>query len=250
MRFSIMGGDPRNARLTSILTEEGREARLFLQEEMPEAVDFGDIIVLPVKGMSGKLFDGLLKEGQVLVTGEDFLSREEFQILNAVITAEGALGLAMNEMPVTLHGCNALVIGYGRIGKLLSAGLAALGANVTAAARKSEDFAWIKALGYGSVNTLELSGTLHGYDVVFNTVPSRILTSNRLLELKPDCIVIDLASKPGGTDFKAARQINRRCLWALSLPGKCAPESAARIMRLVLEQILAERGAFSGTGKG
>ena len=131
MRFSIMGGDARNARLTSILTEEGREARLFLQAEMSEAVSFGDIIVLPVKGMDGKLFDGLLKEGQILVTGEDFLLREEFQILNAIITAEGALELAMGEMPVTLHGCNALVIGYGRIGKLLCARLAALGASPT-----------------------------------------------------------------------------------------------------------------------
>jgi dipicolinate synthase subunit A len=237
-----MGGDPRNARLSEILTEEGREARLFLQDEVAEAAEFGDVIVLPVKGMSGSLFNGFLHNGQILVTGEDFLEREDFLIFNAIPTAEGALELAISETPVTLYGCNALVIGFGRIGKLLCSRLAAFGAHVTAAARKIEDFSWIDALGYRSVNTLKLDGALHACDVIFNTVPNLVLTSARLRELKPSCAIIDLASAPGGTDFKAAEKLGLRCRWALSLPGQCAPESAARTMRLTLERILVERG--------
>ena len=242
MRFSIMGGDPRNARLCEILTEEGREARLFLQEDVAEAAAFGDVVVLPVKGMPGDLFNGFLRDGQTLVTGEDFLSREDFAVLNAIITAEGALELAMGDMPVTLHGCEALVAGYGRIGKLLCKNLLALGAAVTASARKDLDFAWMDAHGIHPVHTLKLDGTLHCYDVIFNTVPHLTLTSARLREVKPACVIIDLASAPGGTDFKAAERLGLRCRWALSLPGRCAPESAARYMRLVLKQILLERG--------
>jgi dipicolinate synthase subunit A len=237
-----MSGDPRNARLCEIITEEGREACLFSQREAAEAAAFGDIIVLPVKGMAGDLFNGLLRDGQLLVTGEDFLSREDFLVLNALTTAEGALGLAMSDMPVTLHSSEVLVTGYGRIGKLLCQKLLALGAFVTASARKNSDFAWMDAHGVEPVHTMKLDGTLHCYDAVFNTIPHLTLTSARLRELKPSCVIIDLASAPGGTDFKAAERLGLCCRWALSLPGKTAPESAALNMRMVLESILSERG--------
>ena len=242
MRFSIISGDPRSARLCELLTEEGREARLFLQGEVAEAAAFGDVVVLPVKGMPGDRFNGYLRDGQTLVTGEDFLSREDFAILNAIPTAEGALELAMSKMPVTLHGSQTLVVGYGRIGKLLCKNLLALGAHVTASARKDSDFSWMDAHGVRPVHTMKLDGILHRYDAVFNTIPHLTLTSARLREAKPSCVVIDLASAPGGTDFKAAERLGLCCHWALSLPGKCAPESAARYMRLVLERILSERG--------
>jgi len=236
-----MNCDARNACLCEILTEEGREARLFLSDGIAEAVSFGDVIVLPIKGMSAEQFDGLLKDGQILITGEDFLLREDFQIKNAVLTAEAAIEIAMSEMPVSLHGCSALVIGFGRIGKLLCSRLAAFGASVTASARNDGDFAWIDTLSYKSVHTQNLSGSLHTYDVIFNTVPHMVLSSEHLSKIKRYSIVIDLASKPGGTDFNAAKLLDRRCLWALSLPGDYAPETAAQIMRQSLYSILAER---------
>ncbi len=242
MRFSIMEGDARAKRLCEILSEEGAEARLFKSAE--DAAAFGDIIVLPLKGVPASHFNGLLREGQTLVRGEDFLSREDFAVLNAIATAEGALEIAMREMPITLHGSEALVIGYGRIGKQLCERLSALGARVTASARRDADFAWIAARGYAAAHSMRLDGTLHRYDAVFNTVPELVLPAERLNELKQACVVIDLASAPGGMDFEAAERLGVRYLWALSLPGKCAPESAARVMRLVLNRILEERGAL------
>ena len=65
----------------------------------------------------------------------DFFLKEELQLKNAVPTAEGALALAMNELPVTISGAKAAVLGYGRIGRILAAKLKALGAEVTVAAR-------------------------------------------------------------------------------------------------------------------
>jgi hypothetical protein len=242
VQFSIMDGDPRNARLCEIISEEGFKARLFAQEDIAGAAAFGDIIVLPVKGMAEDAFDGFLRYGKIIITGGDFLCRDDFLIKNALTTAEGALELALREMPVTLSGSSVLVIGYGRIGKLLCHKLHALGAHVTGSARKDEDFAWLCASGHCYVHTSKLDGTLGGYDAVFNTVPHLILTPVRLRELKLSCAVIDLASAPGGTDFDAADRLGLNCHWALSLPGKCAPESAARDMRLVLGRILADRG--------
>lgn len=117
---------------------------------------------------------------------------------NAPPTAEGAVQLAMEELPITLHGARVLVIGYGRVGRLVAHRFAALGAKVSVAARKFSDLAWAEALGYGVEQTGALVGWLCAYDLVVNTVPARVLSEKELRDLKPGCLVMDLASKPGG----------------------------------------------------
>jgi len=241
-KFSVIQGDARSARLCGLLCEDGREARLFPPGEKDEASAWGDIVILPVRGFDSKAMNGLMTGGQTLVSGEDFLSREDFAILNAVSTTEGALEIALREMPATLRGARALVIGYGRIGSLLCRGLASFGAAVSCAARRDAHFAWMKALGIQPLHTLRLDGALGGFDVAFNTVPHLVLPYARLKELPTGCLLIDLASAPGGIDSTAAEKLGLRCIWAQSLPGKCAPESAAMVMRDTLYRILEERG--------
>jgi dipicolinate synthase subunit A len=121
-------------------------------------------------------------------------------IANTIPTAEGAIQIAMEELPITLHRSKALVIGFGRIGKILAHRLSGLGMRVSVSARRYADLAWIEAYGYGVEHTEELDGWLCGYDLVINTVPAQVLTEHRLKELKEGCVVIDLASKPGGAD--------------------------------------------------
>ena len=104
----------------------------------------------------------------------------------------------MEELPITLHGARVLVIGYGRLGRVLADRLAGLKARVSVAARKYADLAWAESLGMGVEQTGHLLGWLCGYDLVINTVPARVLGEAELGDLKPGCLVIDLASKPGG----------------------------------------------------
>ncbi len=172
----------------------------------------------------------------------DYFAREELAVANSVPTVEGALQIAMEELPITLHGCRALVIGYGRLGKLMSQRLHVLGAKVSVSARKWADLTWAEAYGYGVEQTNFLDGWLCGYDLIVNTVPAQILTEPRLAELKPGCLVIDLASKPGGVDLDAARKLGVRVIWALSLPGKVAPVSAGKAIRDTVYNILREQG--------
>lgn len=131
----------------------------------------------------------------------DYAEREELSVLNAIPTVEGAIAVAMQETPYTIHSSKAAVIGYGRIGKILSRDLAALGADVTSFARKYEDFAWIKTNSLRGAPTSNLSEYINEFDIIFNTVPHKVLDFKALSNMRDDCIIIDLASKPGGVDF-------------------------------------------------
>ena len=172
----------------------------------------------------------------------DYFAREELAVANAVPTAEGAIQIALEELPITLHGARALVVGYGRLGRALAPRLSALGARVSVAARKWEDLAWIEAAGYTAEHTGELEGWLCGCDLIVNTVPARVLDEGALRDLKPGCLIIDLASKPGGVDFEAARTLGVRAVWALSLPGKTAPVTAGQAVKSSIYHILNELG--------
>lgn len=177
------------------------------------------------------------------LTFSDYLEREELAVLNAVAAAEGAIGLIMQETAVTIWNAKILVLGFGRIGKLLSHRLRALGADVTATARTPSDLAWIRAYGYAATETSQIDGTLGGYDVIVNTVPARVMNEARLREVAPECVCLDLASKPGGMDFTAASRLGVRAMWALSLPGEVAPTTSGAIIRDTIYNILRENGA-------
>ena len=173
----------------------------------------------------------------------DYFAREELAVANAVPTAEGAVQIAMEQLPITIHGARVLVVGFGRVGRALAQRLAALGAKVTVAARRYESLAWAQASGYGAEQTGQLAGWLCGYDLVVNTVPALVLGEAELADLKPDCLVLDLASKPGGVDLEAAGRLGRTVIWALSLPGKVAPVTAGSAIKNTIYHMLHELGA-------
>lgn len=170
----------------------------------------------------------------------DYFTREELTVANAIPTAEGAMQIAMERMPITLHNCRALVVGHGRIGRILADRLRGMGAFVTVAARRYEQLAWAEADGCTPQRLKDLAGWLCGYDVIFNTVPATLLTEELLADLKPGCIIIDVASEPGGVDLEAARELGVEVVWARGLPGKVAPVTAARAIRQTIYYILQE----------
>lgn len=184
------------------------------------------------------------------LTAHDYFEREELTVANAVPTAEGAVQLAMEELPITIHGARVLVIGYGRVGKLTAQRFAALGAKVSVAARSYEQLAWAQTLGFGAEHIAHLRDLLCGYDLVINTVPARVLDRECLAAVRPDALIIDLASKPGGVDMEGAAQLGRRVIWALSLPGKVAPVTAGRIIKDTVGNLLHQLGRQAGEEGG
>ena len=136
----------------------------------------------------------------------DYFARPELTVYNAIPTAEGCIGILLAERTRTLWGTNLLLLGFGPVGQALGARLAALGANVTVCARRAEQRALAESLG-----------------------------------LRPGSLIVDLASKPGGTDFAAAQRLGCKAIHALSLPAACAPDTAGEAVARTVLTILRER---------
>lgn len=158
----------------------------------------------------------------------DYGSLDSYALLNSVPTAEGAIMLAIQNTPWTLWKSRALVIGYGRVGKILSDRLKNLGCDVTVSARKPADFAMLDALGFKTVHTSHLNDKPLEYDIVFNTVDVKVL-EDKSFKNTPLSLIIDLSSL-GGFNMAAAEENGIKTIKAPGLPGKVAPETAAEIL--------------------
>ncbi len=172
----------------------------------------------------------------------NYFDREELQIKNALLTAEGALALAITELPIGLLGANAAVLGYGRIGKLLGDLLSRVGVNVTVFARKPTDLAKAQMCGHSTVSFYgDYKAVLaQKFDIIFNTVPYLLINDEILSQMRRDSLVVDLASAPGGVDFESARRRDIKTIWATGLPGKIAPKSAGMIIAETIVHLLIE----------
>lgn len=177
-----------------------------------------------------------LQEGNIKYI--DLLKREELVVLNTIATAEGTIQIAIENTNTILHGSNCLILGFGRIGKVLARKLVGLSVNVTCAARKDDDIAWIQAYGYKSLNINELGEELNQYDIIINTVPHIVLNEKRLEYVRNDALLIDLASNPGGIDKKSVKDKKLKFIWALSLPGKVAPITSAEFIKNTIYNII------------
>ena len=169
------------------------------------------------------------------------MRRPGFVTGNAALTAEAAVGLLLRESPRALQGSRCLILGFGRIGKLLAQKLAAFGAQVSVAARRETDRALAEALGYGSLSFEKPEGVIGDFEYLINTVPARVLSDAALCCVSPEALLLELASAPGGFDPTLARNIGLNVVTAPGLPGRCAPLAAAELLRRELYAVLREQ---------
>ena len=171
----------------------------------------------------------------------DYFARPELTVYNAIPTAEGCIGILLERRSRTLWGAAVLVLGFGPVGRALAVRLAALGARVTVAARRPVQRAMAEEQGLRAVPLTDLAAAAAAFDTVVNTIPAPVLTAAVLAALPKGCLIVDLASKPGGTDFAAARRLGHTALHALSLPTVWAPETAGEALARTVQAILQER---------
>lgn len=191
--------------------------------------------------ISGSIKDDLKKKlDEKYMEVIDIMKRDDLAILNTIATAEGTIEVAIKNTDKILQGSRVLILGFGRVGKIVANKFSKMSALVTCAARKVSDLAWIKAYGYNSLNINDMLYDLKEFDIIINTVPQTILRERELKHIDAEALLIDLASSPGGIDGKIAKSMGLNFIWALALPGRIAPSSSAKFIKDTVYTILEE----------
>jgi len=172
----------------------------------------------------------------------ELLDNDEVAIYNSIPTAEGTIMMTIQNTNFTIHGSHAIVLGFGRTGITLARVLDALGAKVMVGARKPEHIARIYEMGLIPFHINDLDQMVSNVDLLYNTIPKTVVTAKVIANMPYNSLIIDLASKPGGTDFRFAEKRGIKAILAPGLPGIVAPKTAGTILanvitRLILEQI-------------
>lgn len=260
MMFQIVGGDERLRYLGDFLREKGFLVGQKIEERDPEPRMDADYMILPlpasrdgrsvwmphcshsydlkhlISGFRGRMiFGGMLPALSAPCPLKDYYKEEALLWNNAALTAEGAIGLAIGSAPFSLWEAECFVLGAGRIGRLLAHRLQALGARVLVGARREASLAQLRAAGLAGRKLEDLP--MARADLLFNTIPARILGEEQLARMKKGAILMELASAPGGYDPEAAAALGLMHINGQGLPGRFSPKTAAR---LIGEAILKE----------
>lgn len=187
-------------------------------------------------GITNEYLDQCVKEAnRKLVV---LLERNDVAIYNSIPTAEGTIMMVIQNTDMTIHDSNVMVLGFGRTGITVARMMAALGAHVKVGARRSEHLARIAEMGLKPFYIDDLKEQVRDIDICINTVPAHILSASVLSQMPLSTLIIDLASKPGGTDFRYADKRGIKALLAPGLPGIVAPKTAGGILAKVLRPML------------
>lgn len=232
-------------------TTEGGEALHRPAPLPPLPVDPGWLTVTPpdtpwLIGRAGPWLEAAARAAGVELVS--YGQREDFSLLNAVPTAEGAVAHATALAGRTAWGHRALVVGAGRCGQALVARLHAWGAAVVCAARDPAARARVRLLGATAVELPALAAVAADCHFVFNTVPARVVTRSVLAALPAGAVVVDVASAPGGTDFAAAQALGVVAALLPGIPARRYPAAAGRIVADTILAVMAERRRNPDTG--
>lgn len=160
----------------------------------------------------------------------ELLERDDIAIYNSIPTAEGAVMMAIQNTDITIHGSTCIVLGMGRTGFTLASTLQGLGATVKVGVRREDDVARAVQMGWKPFASRDLAVNIGEVDLIFNTIPTMIVTAQIISKLPRRTVVIDLASAPGGTDFRFAEKRGIKAILAPGIPGIVAPKTAGIIM--------------------
>ena len=262
-KFLIIGGDCRFSYLDKQLIEKGFESqRIYPGDYKADDFTDKDVIVLPVPvsrdsiNINAPLSDELFYFGDFLrlvpsgcivagglftqehkeklenknVTVFDYYKNDGLTIMNAVPTAEGVIGLLINSLPVTINNLKCAVTGYGRCGSVICRKLKSLGADVTCVARSEKNLTEAVNDGIKTCRINDFKNRCHEFEAIINTVPSLVINSGIIRNLKKECLIIEIASAPFGVDFDSAKSHGINIIKAGSLPGRTAPETAGKII--------------------
>ncbi len=279
----IIGGDSRQVYMADYLDKSGFHTEVYglavknrkCVTNVKNALDDADAVILPLPAAKdGKIvtstvtikesldeilsyvrkdcvvFAGLLNrsaESKLIkknIRYFDYFKREEVTIKNTVPTVQGIIKSIIDNIDYTIHSSNCAVFGYGRVGKITADVLKSMGADVTICARKKSDLSVAETQRMSGCLIDEFYKISNKFDFIINTVPSVVIDRKILENLKQECLIVDVASAPYGTDFATASEFGINALQCPSLPGKVAPKTAGIIIGEAIINILKEENLW------
>lgn len=276
--FSVIGGDHRLCWLAQFLAQAGHIVKIYGQEEndfvydapivhccdLETALEGCHACVLGIPCMQDAenvfapfsrkkisynqilncisphqiVFGGILPTTPDTIKTYDYAKNESLLLYNAIPTAEGALQLLMENTPHVIHGSKIAMLGFGRIGQQTAKLLASVGAVVDVYARKTDVQSLAEINGFHARPLTALHDHIASYQAIINTIPSTILSAEILEKADENTIFMELASAPGGFDLPTITRRHLAYIPANGLPGKVAPQSAAKyIKKTILKQM-------------
>ena len=162
----------------------------------------------------------------------------ELMYERAPAIAEGAIAIAIQRSPVTIHGTRIGVMGFGRIGRVLVHRLVALGAEVNVLARRPEARSEARAMGARADPLEAAPEVVTALEILYSTVPTRVVTRSLLIALPKGALVVDLSAPPGSVDHEVGRALGLDVVWARGL-GASAARTVGRSQWQGVTRILA-----------
>lgn len=276
MKILVCGGDARQLYAAKKLRGDGYDISFALtdggnDEETAFAgkIEDADAVLLPLPAFRAGLFNApasslrlgiaelaaLLRNAKIVIGGIlppaltdapdvrgvgffDYYPDPAFTLPNALLTAEGVLGILISQTPRAVRNAEYLIAGYGCCGRATARSLAAAGARVTVAARREDARESAEADGCFSSSFEDLPSIASRFDAVVNTVPAPVIGADVICRLKKDALLLEIASAPFGVDFEAAAKENIRVIKAPGIPGRFAADSAGQIIASCAEKYL------------
>lgn len=280
MSILFLGGDMRQKYACEYLNDKQIDSKVYLEilldDKLTKEIKSSKVIVLPLPITKDGIYLNsifktnmieisaildLISKDQIVIGGKfsdnikaifserglkyiDYYEDEAFQIQNALLSAEGAIYYAKERLAGCIYGSDVAVLGFGRIGKILSYLLRSQGAKITVYARKGVDCTWSELVGFKFVKiknlalkrNMDFSGA--HYDVIFNTIPYKIINEDIAIDIDKNTLIVDLASAPYCMDTDIAQKYNLNYCRELSIPGRYAPKAAGKILGNTIINIL------------
>ncbi|WP_079480140.1 dipicolinic acid synthetase subunit A [Halobacillus salinus] len=190
-------------------------------------------------GITNSYLTDLMKK--VNRTLHPLMDRDDVAIYNSIPTVEGTIMLVIQHTDYTIHGSKMIVLGLGRVGMSLARIFDHIGADVSVGVRSTKAIARVYEMGLTPIDMNQLDEEDLECDILINTVPHLVVDQHVIKQLPSHALIVDLASKPGGTDFDFATKRGIKAILAPGLPGIVAPKTAGRIIADVMCRILKEK---------
>lgn len=256
--YLIIAGDKRQLYLKNILKSKGKDVfHIAYPADLKEldVIEKYSHIILPVpltkdkktiysidpelKIEPGLLRERLLSYHKVYSGGElsgcrcsvvDLMKDMTFKRANALLTAQGALRLLLDNTESYITGKKALIIGFGDVAETLADLLSKIGLSVHIKGRNKTKLITAGMLGYEVSLLSKDENCLEKYDFIFGSVPTNVLTEKDIGSISDEAIYFELASAPFTADEDLFYKYGKRYVLGSALPGKYLPLASAELI--------------------